>query len=63
VIIRGYAQSEPYDDQFLDQFVVEKDRMLANAEELSIELEAVIFADGALSSHSKFGEGSNGIGL
>jgi hypothetical protein len=48
VVIQGYAQSEPYYDQFLDQFIVEKDRMLANAEELSIELEAVIFADGAL---------------
>jgi hypothetical protein len=33
-------------DQFLDQFIVEKDRMLASAEELEIELGAVIFADG-----------------
>jgi hypothetical protein len=48
VVIQGYAQSEPYYDQFLDQFIVEKDRMLANAEGLSMELEAVIFADGTL---------------
>jgi hypothetical protein len=48
LVIQGYAQSEPYYDQFLDQFIVEKDRMLANAEKLEIELEAVIFADGTL---------------
>ena len=48
LVIQGYAQSEPYYDQFLDQFIVEKDRMLARAEELRIELDAVIFADGRL---------------
>lgn len=48
LVIQGYAQSEPYYDQFLDQFIVEKDRMLAHAEELRIELDAVIFADGRL---------------
>jgi len=48
LVIHGYAQSEPYYDQFLDQFIVEKDRMLAHAEELRIELDAVIFADGRL---------------
>jgi hypothetical protein len=48
LVIQGYAQSEPYYDQFLDQFIIEKDRMLAHAEALSIELEAVIFADGTL---------------
>lgn len=48
LVIQGYAQSEPYYDQFLDQFIVEKDRMLAHAESLSIELEAVIFSDGTL---------------
>jgi hypothetical protein len=47
-VIQAYAQSEPYYDQFLDQFIVEKDRMLANAKELEIELGAVIFADGRL---------------
>ena len=34
LVIQGYAQSEPYYDQFLDQFIVEKDQMLENAEEL-----------------------------
>jgi hypothetical protein len=48
LVIHGYAQSEPYYDQFLDQFIVEKDHMLARAEELRIELDAVIFADGRL---------------
>jgi hypothetical protein len=48
LVIQGYAQSEPYYDQFLDQFIVEKDHMLRNAEELRIELDAVIFADGTL---------------
>jgi hypothetical protein len=48
LVIQGYAQLEPYYDQFLDQFIVEKDRMLAHAEALSIALEAVIFSDGTL---------------
>ena len=48
LVIQAYAQSEPYYDQFLDQFIVEKDQMLANAEELEMELGAVIFADGRL---------------
>jgi len=48
LVIQAYAQSEPYYDQFLGQFIDEKRRMLANAEELLIELETVIFADGAL---------------
>jgi hypothetical protein len=48
LVIHAYAQSEPYYDQFLDQFIVEKDRMLAHAEELRIELETLIFADGTL---------------
>lgn len=48
LVIQAYAQSEPYYDQFLDQFIVEKDQMLANAEELEVELGAVIFADGRL---------------
>jgi hypothetical protein len=46
--IQGYAESEPYYDQFLDRFIVEKDQMLAHAEELWIELDAAIFADGTL---------------
>ena len=48
VVIHSYARDDPYYDQFLDQFIVEKDQMLKNAEELWIELEAVIFADGTL---------------
>jgi hypothetical protein len=48
LVIHAYAQSEPYYDQFLDQFIVEKDRMLAHAEELRIDLDTVIFADGTL---------------
>lgn len=48
LVIQGYANDEPYYDQFLDQFIVEKDQMLANAMELHIELDAVIFDNGAL---------------
>jgi hypothetical protein len=48
LVIQGYAQSEPYYDQFLGQFIVEKDQMLAHAKALSIELDAVIFADGTV---------------
>jgi len=48
LVIQGYAQSEPYYDQFLGQFIVEKNQMLAHAEELSIGLDAVIFADGTI---------------
>jgi hypothetical protein len=48
LVIQGYAQTEPYYDQFLDQFIVEKDRMLAHAETLTIAVEAVIFIDGTL---------------
>src|SRR5215471_18334208 len=38
VVIQGYAESEPYYDQFLPQFVTEKDQMLAHATELHIEI-------------------------
>jgi hypothetical protein len=48
VVIHGYGDDEPYYDQFLHQFVVEKDQLLADATELLIELDAVIFADGTL---------------
>jgi len=48
LVIQGYARSDPYYDQFLDQFIAEKDQMLAHAEELSIELGAVVFSDGTL---------------
>ena len=55
LVIQAYAQSEPYYDQFLDQFIVEKDQMLKNAEELRIELDAVIFADGRLIGNDQDG--------
>jgi len=43
LVIQGYAESEPYYDQFLPQFVIQKERMLADATELHIELDAAIF--------------------
>jgi len=55
VVIHSYALDDPYYDQFLDQFIVEKDQMLTNAEELLIELDAVIFADGRLIGHDRDG--------
>jgi hypothetical protein len=55
LVIQAYAQSEPYYDQFLDQFIVEKDQMLKNAEELRIELDTVIFADGRLIGNDQDG--------
>jgi hypothetical protein len=55
LVIQGYAADEPYYDQFLDQFIVEKDRMLANASELHIEVDAVIFDDGTLIGHDPDG--------
>ena len=55
LVIQAYAQSEPYYDQFLDQFIVEKDQMIKNAEELRIELDAVIFADGRLIGNDQDG--------
>ena len=55
VVIHAYARDDPYYDQFLDQFIVEKDQMLTNAEELLIELDAVIFADGRLIGHDRDG--------
>jgi len=48
LVIQGYAESEPYYDQFLPQFVTETEQRLAHATELHIELDAVIFADGRL---------------
>jgi hypothetical protein len=56
VEIQGYAESGPYFDQFLPQFVVEKDQILANATELHIELNAVIFADGRIIGPDPNGE-------
>jgi hypothetical protein len=50
VVIQGwgdYPDGEYY-DQFLPQFVTEKDRMLRNATDLHVELNAAIFSDGTL---------------
>jgi hypothetical protein len=55
LVIQAYAQSEPYYDQFLDQFIVEKDQMLNDAVELWIELDTVIFADGSLIGNDQAG--------
>jgi hypothetical protein len=60
VVIQAYAQSEPYYDQFLDQFIVEKDRMLASAEELEIELGAVTFADNVFQNSQQVSFASRG---
>lgn len=48
LVIHTWGQTDEYYDQFLPQFVDEKDRMLANAVDLSIELSAAIFDDGTL---------------
>jgi hypothetical protein len=48
LVIHGYGSSGEYDDQFLTQFVDEKNARLAGAVELHIDLNAVIFADGTL---------------
>ena len=48
VVIHGWGHGDEYFDQFLGQFVDQKDTLLANAVDLQIELNAVIFADGTL---------------
>jgi hypothetical protein len=48
LVIHGWGNLEKYYDQFLGQFVDEKDALLADAADLQIELNAVIFADGTL---------------
>jgi hypothetical protein len=48
IVIQGWGHGEAYFDQFLGQFVDQKDTLLKNATDLHIELNAVIFADGAL---------------
>jgi hypothetical protein len=48
VVIQDYGGSDPYYDQFLHQFVIQNMRMFADATELRIDLDAVIFADGRL---------------
>jgi hypothetical protein len=48
VVIHGWKDGDPYYDQFLPQFVEEKEQLLADAATLQIELSAAIFADGTL---------------
>jgi hypothetical protein len=48
LVIHRWGYLDQYYDQFLGQFVDEKDALLADAVELQIELNAVIFADGTL---------------
>lgn len=48
LVIHGWGYGDEYYDQFLGQFVDEKDTLLAHAVDLHIELNAVIFADGTL---------------
>jgi len=48
LVIHGWGYGDEYYDQFLGQFVDQKDTLLAHAVELHIELNAVIFADGTL---------------
>jgi hypothetical protein len=46
LVIHGWGNLDEYFDQFLGQFVDEKQGLLANAVDLSIELNAAILADG-----------------
>ena len=48
LVIHGWGNGDEYYDQFLGQFVDQKDTLLAHAVDLQIELNAVIFADGTL---------------
>ena len=48
LVIQGWGHGDAYYDQFLGQFVDEKDTLLAHAVDLYIELNAVIFEDGTL---------------
>jgi hypothetical protein len=48
VVLYGWGNLDPYFDQFLPQFIEQKDRTLADATLLQIELDAVVFDDGTL---------------
>jgi hypothetical protein len=48
LVIHRWGYGDEYFDQFLGQFVDQKNTLLANAVDLHIELNAVIFADGTL---------------
>jgi hypothetical protein len=47
-VIHRWGYGDEYYDQFVGQFVDQKDTLLAHAIDLHIELHAVIFADGTL---------------
>jgi hypothetical protein len=48
LVIHGWGYGDEYFDQFLGQFIEQKDTLLRNAVDLHIALNAVIFADGTL---------------
>lgn len=48
IVIHGWGNLDEYYDQFLPQFVNDKNRTLARAVDLQIELDAAIFGDGSL---------------
>jgi hypothetical protein len=48
LVIHGWGHGDEYYDQFLGQFVDQRDTLLRNAVDLHIDLNAVIFADGTL---------------
>jgi hypothetical protein len=48
LVIHGWSQWGEYHDQVLGHFVEQKDALLADAVDLHVELNAVIFADGTL---------------
>ena len=48
LVIHGWGDGDPYYDQFLPQFITEKEALLREAAELVIDVNAAIFADGTL---------------
>jgi hypothetical protein len=48
VVVHGWGNHDPFYDQFLPQFVTEKEQLLADATTLHIDVNAGIFADGTL---------------
>ena len=48
LVINGWGVLDEYYDQYLGQFVEQKEALLRDAIDLTIELNAVIFADGTL---------------
>ena len=48
VVVHGWGDLDPYYDQFLPQFVTEKQQLLSWAVTLDIDVSCAIFADGTL---------------